>query len=123
MAVDGRAQVVHDALADRVGVERLRDAERAGRERDRDHPADEEGEQLGVLLGDRLVEDGAQQEGGDHPEPGRDQDQAQDRGEPRPVGAEERQHPPAVELLGSLGVAHFGAQPRMPHEFAAIRRR
>src|SRR6185437_8664580 len=37
MPVDGGAQVVHDSLADRVRKEGLRDAERARRDRDRDH--------------------------------------------------------------------------------------
>ena len=37
VAVDGDAQVVHDALADLVGDVGLHDAERRGRDRDRDH--------------------------------------------------------------------------------------
>ena len=49
--VDGRAQVVHHALADGVREQRLRDAERAGGDRDRDHPAGDQRELLGVVAG------------------------------------------------------------------------
>ena len=38
VAEDGRAQVVHHALADLVREQRLADAEHAGDDRDRDHP-------------------------------------------------------------------------------------
>ena len=64
--VDGGAQVVHDPLADVVGQVGLADAEHAGGDRDGDHPADQLGQQLLVALGQRVVEDLAQQERRDH---------------------------------------------------------
>ena len=70
MAVDGGAQVVHDALSDGVGDQRLSHSKRARGDCDRDHPRDQAREQDGVALRDRLVEDGAQQERRDHPERG-----------------------------------------------------
>ena len=76
MAVDGGTQVVHHPLADGVREQRLRDAERPGGDRDRDHPGDQRREQLGVVLGDRLVEHGSQQERRDHAERRGDQNQA-----------------------------------------------
>ena len=48
--VDGRAQVVHHALADLVREQRLDDAERAGDDRDRDHPGDEQVQQREVAV-------------------------------------------------------------------------
>ena len=59
MPVDRRAQVVHDGLADPVREERLVDADRAGDDRDQDHPGHERGQQAHVVLGDRGVEDAA----------------------------------------------------------------
>ena len=127
MAVDRGAQVVHDPLADGVRVESLGDAERARRERDPDHPGDEAGEQRRVLLGDGLVEHRAEQERGDHPEPGGDQDQAEDRAQAGPVGPEKSEQAAAIqaELVG-VAVQHCfdrGPQPRIPQECAASRRR
>jgi hypothetical protein len=55
--VDRGAEVVHHALPDLVRVEGLDDAERAGRDRDPDHPEHEQRQQRLVLLGDRDVED------------------------------------------------------------------
>ncbi len=56
MAVDGRAEVVHDALADLVRQVGLPDAEHSGHDRDADHPEDEGGQEAGPLLRDRDVE-------------------------------------------------------------------
>ena len=57
VAVDRRAQVVHHGLADLVREQRLEDADRAGDDRDHDHPGDERGQQPHVVVGDRRVED------------------------------------------------------------------
>ena len=90
VAVDGGAQVVHDALADEVRQPGLADADHAGRDRDEDHPADEPAQQRRVPFGDRVVEDVAQQKRRDHAEACADRDQPEHRAEPRPVGTEER---------------------------------
>src|SRR5919205_505517 len=66
VAVDRRAQVMHDALADDVRQPGLADAEDAGGHRHADHPEDEQREQAGVALRDGLVEHLAQQERRDH---------------------------------------------------------
>jgi hypothetical protein len=70
MAVDLRAQVVHHALADDVGEPGLEHAEDAGRDRDPDHPRDQQDQQPVVVLRDRDVEDVAQQERRDDAEAG-----------------------------------------------------
>ena len=104
MLVDGRAQVVHHGLADPVREERLVDADRAGDDRDQDHPGHEQGEQPHVVLGDRRVEDAAEQERRDHAEQRREDDQGEDDRELRPVGAEEREDPAQVRLShGGVG--------------------
>ena len=54
VAEDRRAQVVHHALADLVREERLPDAEHAGDDGDRDHPAGGERELRRVVSLDRL---------------------------------------------------------------------
>ena len=72
VAVDLRAQVVHDALADEVGEPGLADAEHAGGDRDADHPGDEHDQQPVVVLRDRDVEHVAQQERRDHRQHRRD---------------------------------------------------
>ena len=94
--VDGRAQVVHHGLADPVREQRLVDADRAGDDRDQDHPGDEEREQAQVVLGDRRVEDAVEQERRDHAERRREDDQREDDRELRPVGPEEREDPAQV---------------------------
>ena len=53
VAVDGDAQVVHDALADLGRDVGLHDAQRRGRDRDRDHPEHELGQQRRVVVEDR----------------------------------------------------------------------
>ena len=109
VAVDGRAQVVHDPLADRVGDPRLGDADDAGGDGDRDHPQHQRGEQRGVALGDRLVEDLAQQEGRDHAQAGGEEDQAEQPGQSQPVVPEQASDPaevgsPGRSILGTLDV-------------------
>ena len=68
-----------------------------GGDRDRDHARDQRREQLGVVLGDRVVEHGSQQERRDHAERRRDQDQDEHGGEPSPVGPEQREQPAAID--------------------------
>ncbi len=89
VAVDGGAQVVHDALADEVRQPRLTDADHAGGDRDEDHPADEPAQQRRVAVGDRRVEHVAQQKRRDHAEAGADRDQPEHRAESRLVRAKE----------------------------------
>ena len=76
--VHRRPQVVHDGLADAVREERLVDADGAGRDRDRDHPRHEEGEEMDVVLRDRGVENAAEEEGRDHAEERGEEDQRED---------------------------------------------
>ena len=68
-AVDGGPQVVHHLLADLVRLPRLGDADGAGHDRDRDHPADQHQRAASsrlVALGQHVVEQVAQQERRDH---------------------------------------------------------
>ena len=109
VAVDLRAQVVHDPLADDVRQPRLADPEHAGDDRDGDHPGDEQDQQAVVVLRDGDVEDVAQQERRDHPEPGGDDDERQHRGQPAAVGAEERGDAADLDLRALRGLA--GARP------------
>ena len=88
MAEDRCAQIVHHALADLIGEERLNHPEHAGRDRDRDDPARVERERPRVVPPDRL-QHAFEQEGRDDAEAGRDDDQQQDSSEPDPVRAEE----------------------------------
>ena len=106
MLVDGRAQVVHDALADLVREQRLDDAERTGDDRDRDHPEHEPVEQPQVLLGQRLVDHLPQQQRGDDAERGGEEDQPEDAAETAPVRAEEGDDPAQVGTAdGRIGGA------------------
>jgi hypothetical protein len=100
--VDGRAEVVHDPLADLVREERLPDAEGARADRDRDHASHESREERVVALGERGVEDLAEQEGRDDPEPGRDEDQAEDRAQAPAVRTEKANDPPRVRAPNRL---------------------
>ena len=70
MPVDGRAQVVHDGLADTVREQGLPDAEHTGHDGDRDHARHEQGQQADALVRDGDVEDLPQEEGRDHAERG-----------------------------------------------------
>ena len=89
VAEDRGAQVVHHSLADLVREQRLKDAEHAGHDRDRDHPEGVPRERAGVVPPDRL-QHALEQEGRDHAEPRRDHDQQEDAAEPHLVGREER---------------------------------
>jgi hypothetical protein len=88
MPEDGRAEVVHHALADLVREQGLDHAEHAGGDRDGDHPARVERQRPRVVHGDRL-EHALEQEGGDDAERGRDDDQQQDSAQPQLVRGEE----------------------------------
>ena len=104
MLVDGRAQVVHDALADLVREQRLDDAEHAGDDGDRDHRRNEQVQQAQVMLGERGVEDLLDQEGRDRSERGGDDDQPEHAGEPGAVRAEEDGDPAQVRAAdGRIG--------------------
>jgi hypothetical protein len=99
---------VHHPLADLVREERLPDAEGARGDRDRDHASHEGREERVVPLGERGIEDLAEQEGRDDPEPGRDEDQAEDRAQASAVRTEEADDPPRVRaphrlVRGALG--------------------
>ena len=89
VAVDGRAHVVHHALADLRREVRLDDAERPGDHGDRDRDADEGARQSQPPFGNGGVEERLDDERRDHAEPGRDEDQQRDDGEPAGVRAEE----------------------------------
>ncbi len=114
MAIDRRAKVVHDPLADRVREQRLGDAERAGGDGDGDHADDEEGEQGGVARRDGVVEHGAQEEGRDHAQPGGDRDEREHGAEAAAVGTEEAEQAAAVE--GGLGTLASAAPQTVQHE-------
>ena len=115
VAVDLRAQVVHDALADLVREERLPDADDAGDDRDRDHAGHERSQQTDVLLRDRDVEHLAQQERRDDADRRGEDDQRADRAEARAVRPEEPEDPPEVRLADG--------RVRRPLEAARRRRR
>jgi hypothetical protein len=89
VAVDLGAQVVHDRLADLGRQPGLRDAQRAGHHGHADHAADEPGQQRRVAVGQRGVEDRAQEERRHHRNPCREHDQPEDGGQPAPVRAEQ----------------------------------
>ena len=69
VAVDGGAQVVHDALADGGGDQRLQTPKTLVTTAIADHAEREQAQQPGAALGDRGVEDLAQQERRHDPEP------------------------------------------------------
>ena len=56
MLVDRRSEVVHHLLADLVREQRLDDAERAGEDRDPDHPRNEPVQKPEILVGERIVD-------------------------------------------------------------------
>ena len=129
MPVDGRAQVVHDLLADEVRDVGLDDAERARDDRDRDHSADEHGQQRHVLVRNRRVQHCAEQERRHDPEQRRDADQDEDDRQPQPVGPEQTGDATQVRAahLGVGGACRRLARrrshqpwPRLPFLRAAI---
>lgn len=89
MAVDGGAEVVHHVLAHEVREPGLRDAQCAGGDRDGNHSHHEPGQQRRVLMWDRLVYYGTEQERSDHCQAGRDEDERQHRTEAGAVGREQ----------------------------------
>src|SRR5439155_24077609 len=89
MTVDGRAHVVHHALADLSREVRLDHAEDAGDDRDRDRDADECARQPQPTLRDRGVEELLDHERRDDAEPGGEYDQRSDDAELPPVRSEE----------------------------------
>ena len=91
MAVDGRAQVVHDTLADLVGQQRLVDADHAGGDRRGDHPEHEPRQVDAVLVGQGHVQHFAQQERRHQADQRRDPDEGADRAQAGLVGDEEPQ--------------------------------
>ena len=88
VAEDGRAQVVHHALADLVREQRLDDAERARDDGDDDHPRGEVRDPRGVGVADRRQQV-AEQEGGHDAERRREDDQPEHGREPQLVRHEE----------------------------------
>ncbi len=116
MPVDGRAQVVHDALADLCGEEGLDDAERGREHGDHDHPAREERDQRRVAVRDPAVEQRAEEERGDGAEPGRNDDQAQDEPEAGLVGPEEPGQPAQVQPADDRVGRPLGRLPRCIEE-------
>ena len=89
MLVDVGAQVVHDLLADTVRQVRLRHAEDADDDRDRDHAERQPGEQRRVVRGDRVVDHVAQEERRHHAERTREDDECEDEAEATALGTEQ----------------------------------
>ncbi len=89
-----------------------RDAERAGRDGDRDH-ARRPGRRAASCpaRGSPCRARRASRNGETIPSAGREQDQAEDRREPPPVGPEEREQPAAVELRGRSACSAAPARP------------
>ena len=75
MPVDRGAEVVHHPLAHLVGEPGLEDAEDPREDRDPDQPEDEDRQQAVVVLGQRLVEDVADEERRNDAEERREADQ------------------------------------------------
>jgi hypothetical protein len=100
--VDGRAQVVHHALAHGGGDQRLEHPEDAAEHRADDHAEHQQAEQAGALLRQGDVEDLAQQERARHRDERGGADQDGDDSEAAAVGAEEAQD--AAHLPGSVRV-------------------
>ena len=88
-----RAQVVHHALADLIGDPRLRHADHAVDDRQRDHARDQPREQLQVVADDALVDGFAQQERRGHAEHRSEHDQPQQQAQAQAIGDEQPRHP------------------------------
>jgi hypothetical protein len=102
---------VHHLLADAVGEPGLRDPERPGGDRHRDHAGDEDVEQRRVEAGagrEHAVEQLAQEEGRDHAQAGGDEDEAQEQHQAAAVGAEEPGDAPAQPPPLDLGRGGLG---------------
>jgi type IV secretory pathway VirB10-like protein len=89
----GGAQVVHDTLADLVGDPRLRDADHAVDDRQRDHAAHQPRQQRQLVLDDALVDRFAQQERRGHAEDRAEHDQPQQQSQAQAVGDEQPTDP------------------------------
>ncbi len=125
MPEDRGAQIVHHALADLVGVQRLDHAEHAGHDRDRDHPAGVVRKRGRVVPPDRL-EHAFEEEGRDDTEPGRDDDQQQNSTEPHLVRRKEAADAVQVRTAnlwigGALG-RRIGGMKEHAHRFVRVRR-
>ena len=119
MAEHGGAEVVHHALPDLIGKQRLNHAEDAGRDRDRDYAAGVERERRRVVVRDRL-EHALEQEGGDHSQPRRDDDQKQNTAESQLVRREEPADPAQIRApqgpVGRTFGRRFGGVKEHAHE-------
>jgi len=80
------AQVEHDALADEGVQVALQHADEPAGDAEAHHGADHEVEEVRVLVGDRLVEDAANAQGGEHAQAGGGGDAQEDDQPPAPVG-------------------------------------
>ncbi len=103
---DGGAQVVHHALADLVCDPRLRHADHAIDDRQRDHPADQPRQQRQIALLEALVDRFAQQERRGDAEDRAEEDQRQQGPQTQPVGDEQpcnapQRHRPVGVVLGA----------------------
>ncbi len=115
---DRGAEVVHHALADLIGEQRLDHTQHAGRDRDRDDPGGVDRERPRVVPRDRL-QDVLQQEGGNDAEARRDDDQQQHPAQPQLVGGEELADPAQVRSahrrVGGALRRRFGGVKEHPH--------
>ena len=120
VAEDVGAQPVHDALADGGRHPGLDDAEQLRHDGDGEHAADGPEEQAHVLVGQRVVDDGTQQEGlGHRDDRDRDDDDGHDRRPASDVGG--RARPRGEAILGtrraerlSCGSTLSGLRPPRP---------
>ena len=103
-----RAQVVHHALADLVRDPRLRHADHAVDDRQRDHAADQPRSSVEVVPDDALVDRFAQQERRGDAEHRAEHDQPQQQPQTHPIGDE--QPPDAAQRHVFVGDV-LGAEP------------
>ena len=96
MPVDRGAEVVHHPLAHLVGKPGLEDAEDPREDRDPDQPEDEDRQQAVVVLGQRLVEDVADEERRDDAEERREADEREHGAQAPAVRLEEAEDPAQV---------------------------
>ena len=110
------AQAVHDALADRGRQPGLHDADHGARDGDAEHRAHAQQQEAHVLLGERDVDDVADEEGLGQADGRAHDDQADDDGQGAPVGCEEARDAPQgdggvreLPPVGGVGTAAAGA--------------
>ena len=106
--VDGRAQVVHHRWPTTFESYVCAHAEDPRDDRDRDQAADEQRQEPVVVLGQRLVEDVADEERRDHAQQRRDEDSARTAAEPPAIGLEQARdaaevRPPDGGVVRALG--------------------